>query len=463
MINTSSYSFWEFIIQCGILFSAMLLGNTLRRKVPFVNKSLLPSAVLGGVIILVLKFIPEFENFIDNGFMESVTYHCLALGFIALTFKKGQKAKDKKSTLVVVKTGATVVSTYLIQGIIGLVITILLSLVMSNVIPAAGLLMMLGFGQGPGQAYNFGGVFEGYGFAGGRSFGLAIAAIGFLVACIVGVVWLNVLKKKGKLRDVSGKDGLGHQVSQDIPNPKDIPLSESVDRLTMNVAIIIVTYFACYLFMAGVSKVLDLGVLGNFGINTVKPLIWGFNFLFGVLFALLVKAIMKGLQKIKVMTHDYTNDYMLNRISGFVFDLMILSGIAAIDFDALKGLWLPLILLAIVGTAVTIIYLNFMCKRVYPEYTYEALASLFGMLTGTASTGVILLREVDPLFETPASSNLVMQTVPAMIFGFPLLLLVGFAPQGLTQSLIVLAIALVMFIVFNVFILYKKKPKKIKA
>jgi len=215
--------------------------------------------------------------------------------------------------------------------------------------------------------------------------------------------------------------------------------------------------------MAGVSRVLDLGVLGNFGINTVKPLIWGFNFLFGVLFALLVKAIMKGLQKIKVMTHDYTNDYMLNRISGFVFDLMILSGIAAIDFDALKGLWLPLILLAIVGTAVTIIYLNFMCKRVYPEYTYEALASLFGMLTGTASTGVILLREVDPLFETPASSNLVMQTVPAMIFGFPLLLLVGFAPQGLTQSLIVLAIALVMFIVFNVFILYKKKPKKIKA
>lgn len=458
MVDTSSYSFWEFIIQCGILFGAMLLGNTLRRKIPFISKSLLPSAVLGGIIILLLKFIPGFEDYIDNGFMEAVTYHCLALGFIALTFKKGQKSKDKKTTLTVVKTGATVVSTYLIQGVIGLIITILLSLVMNNVNPAAGLLMMLGFGQGPGQAYNFGNVFENdYGFVGGRSFGLAIAAIGFLVACIVGVIWLNILKKKGKLRDVSDKQSQNHQVSQDIPNPKDIPLSESVDRLTMNVAIIVATYFVCYLFMAGVSKILDSGALGNFGIKTVKPLIWGFNFLFGVLFALLAKVIMKGLQKCKVMTHDYTNDYMLNRISGFVFDLMILSGIAAIDFDALQGLWIPLILLAIAGTVVTVIYINFICKRVYPEYTYEALASLFGMLTGTASTGVILLREVDPLFETPASSNLVMQTVPAMIFGFPLLLLVGFAPQGLTQSLIVLVVAVIMFISFNIFILFKKK------
>ena len=133
MVQTWEYGFWEFIIQCGILFAAMLLGNTLRRKIPFINKSLLPSAVLGGIIILLFKFIPGFEQHIDNGFMESVTYHCLALGFIALTFKKSEKAKDKKQALVVVKTGATVVSTYLAQGIIGLIITILLSFAYSKV------------------------------------------------------------------------------------------------------------------------------------------------------------------------------------------------------------------------------------------------------------------------------------------------------------------------------------------
>ena len=459
MVDTWSLSFWEFIIQCGVLFVALLLGNTLRRKIKFIQKSLLPSAVLGGVIILLFKFIPEFETFINNGFMESVTYHCLALGFIALTLKKGEP-KEKGNGLIVVKTGATVVSTYMIQGVIGLIVTILLSFVMDNVIPATGLLMMLGFGQGPGQAYNFGGVFETTsGIVGYRSFGLAIASIGFLVACVGGVIWLNILRKKGKLRDVKEKQGLSHQVSQDVSNPKDIPLSESVDRLTMNVAIVIVTYFATYLFMAGITKIIDAGYLGNFGTNTLKPLIWGFNFLFGVLFALAVKASMKGLQKAKIMSHDYTNDYMLNRVSGFVFDLMILSGIAAIDFEALKGFLIPLVILAVLGTVVTMVYLNFICKRLYPTYTYEAMASLFGMLTGTASTGVILLREVDPLFETPASKNLVLQTVPAMIFGFPLLLLVGYAPQGLIPSVVVLGVAFAMFIAFNIFILYKKKPR----
>ena len=36
-----------------------------------------------------------------------------------------------------------------------------------------------------------------------------------------------------------------------------------------------------------------------------------------------------------------------------------------------------------------------------------------GMLTGTASTGVILLREIDGNFKTPAADNLVYQTFPA--------------------------------------------------
>jgi ESS family glutamate:Na+ symporter len=138
---------------------------------------------------------------------------------------------------------------------------------------------------------------------------------------------------------------------------------------------------------------------------------------------------------------------------------MILAGISAIEFEHLTGLWLPILLLSIGGTVVTFVYLAFICKRLYPEYRYEAFASLFGMLTGTASTGTILLREVDPQFETPASNNLIMQTVPAIAFGFPILLLVGFAPQSLAHSLITMAIISVLFVGFNLFIIGKRKKK----
>ncbi|MBR3787822.1 MAG: sodium:glutamate symporter, partial [Firmicutes bacterium] len=63
---------------------------------------------------------------------------------------------------------------------------------------------------------------------------------------------------------------------------------------------------------------------------------------------------------------------------------------------------------------------------------------MYGMLTGTASTGVILLREIDANFDTPAADNLVYQTFPAIAFGFPMMLLATFAPKNPVVCLIIL-------------------------
>ena len=55
-----------------------------------------------------------------------------------------------------------------------------------------------------GQAMNYGNIYETeYGFIGGKSFGLTIAALGFLSASIGGVIHLNILKRKGKIKCVS--------------------------------------------------------------------------------------------------------------------------------------------------------------------------------------------------------------------------------------------------------------------
>ena len=85
--------------------------------------------------------------------------------------------------------------------------------------------------------------------------------------------------------------------------------------------------------------------------------------------------------------------------------------------------------------------------------------AMFGMLTGTASTGIILLREVDPDFQTPVADNLVYQNFPAIVFGFPMMLLATLAPkQPLLTFLILLAFFAVMnLILFRSFIFKKKK------
>ena len=80
------------------------------------------------------------------------------------------------------------------------------------------------------------------------------------------------------------------------------------------------------------------------------------------------------------------------------------------------------------------------------------------MLCGTASTGIILLREVDPDFNSPVADNMVYQNFPAILFGFPLMILATMAPEKPTFSLEIL---IIYFIILNI-ILFRNKIFKNK-
>jgi ESS family glutamate:Na+ symporter len=319
----------------------------------------------------------------------------------------------------------------------------------------------MGYGQGTGQALNIGNVFASFGFDNGPSFGLAIAAIGFFVACIVGVIYLNVLKKKGKL-EIQQQRVEDNRLDTNIYVDDEAPLSESVDKLTIQFGFVMGAYIITYLIILGLST-LATTYLGNFGVKTIKPLLWGFNFLFGSIVAIVAKIVIKELRNKKIMTHTYINSFMMTRLSGLFFDVMIVAGIAAIDWENLKGLLWPLLIICIIGGLGTFLYIKFVAKKIFPDYEHEMFFSMFGMLTGTASTGMILLREIDPNYETPAANNLVLQQVPAIAFGAPLLLLMSFAAESMTNSLIVFGIMIAMFVVYNTIVfrkyIFKKKNK----
>lgn len=449
-------SFYESFMLLGILIVVFLLANVIRRKVGFIRNSLLPTAVIGGILMLVLKILPVFDGILNdadnNHFLEAITYHTLALGFIAIALKTMEKQKSKHRQREIMDAGLVTVNMYLIQGLVGIALTIAFSvLFMKELLPASGLLLPMGFGQGTGQALNFGTMFENnYDFAGGAHFGLSIAAIGFIVACLVGVLHINIMKRRGKI--IIKKESPGFVYHEQISSPNEIPLTESVDKFSIQIVLILLVYFITFLFMDGLFRLT--------GANIVTDLIWGFNFILGTIFAILIKQLFKFFKKINVMTHDYPNNYLLNRISGSLFDFMIISGIAAIEIGVLKSLIAPLVLICVIGSIVTYFYVLKTTRYLFPEYSEEAFLSLFGMLTGTASTGMILLREVDKNFETPAADNLIYQTFYAIAFGFPIMLLIGYAPQGLKQSLITLGVLAVMAVGFNIALFRKKIFRK---
>ena len=106
--------------------------------------------------------------------------------------------------------------------------------------------------------------------------------------------------------------------------------------------------------------------------------------------------------------------------------------------------------------------MDHVCKRLFPQYGEESFLALYGMLTGVVGTGVILLRQIDPKFETPACKNLVFQTLWTCLMGFPLLLLMGFVPRSLTWQFITLGVNTAMFCVFYLWIRLASRKNRAK-
>ena len=445
--SSANSALWSPVIQVGIVSLLILLANVLRRK--FIRKSLIPTAVLAGFILLILRTTGVVN--VGMVFLETWTYHALALGFIAMSLKVPEKNTDSGARIGSI-SGALIVSTYLIQAATGLIISLVLGYtIMPDLFKASGILLPMAYGQGPGQANNVGSTYEALGMAGGRSFGLSLAAAGFLVACIVGVIFLNIFNRQGKLTRIRDKSELSGSVTVDaFQHKNEIPVSESIDKFSMQFALIIGLYLITYLVTNGLCNL--LGMISPGLVSSIGTLLWGFNFIIGSVMAILCRKLFEYLRSVKLMNRQYQNNYLLSRISGLAFDIMIVTGIASINIEDLTGYWVPFLLMAIIGAITTYIYLFYMCKKIYPGYENEGFFSMYGMLTGTISSGILLLREIDPDFETPAANNLVTGSSFGIAFGAPVLLLVSLAAKSDFMTLVTLGLVIVYLAALLLFI-----------
>ncbi len=453
--SAENIALWSPVVQLGIIALLVLVSNILRLKVPFVKKTLMPTSVLAGFLLLGFKYTGLLE--INAGLLDALTYHGIALGFIAMSLRvtKNDFAQGG-GVRTAVNSGAMIVSSYMIQGVVGLLISLGLAYTIKpDLFKAAGILLPMGFGQGPGQANNIGSSYEALGFAGGKSYALAIAATGFLVACIIGVIYLNVQARRGKFERKSAEEISGSVTLDTFQDEGEMPISQSIDRLSIQVALIVLVYVFTYFVLWGVTSLLAKFAPG--AANALSPIFWGFNFIFGSLFAALTQKVLSRFRKIRIMRMQYQNNYLLSRISGLFFDVMIICGIASIDFEDLQGLWLPFALTCILGGIVTFLHLKFFCKRIYKGYEEEGFLSMFGMMTGTISSGILLVREIDPDFKTPAANNLVSGSGVAIAFGAPMLILISMAPKSTASTFIVLGLLAVYYLILCGIMCVKRK------
>ncbi len=455
---------WTIFIHLGILSAAMILGSFIRSKVRFFQKYLIPNALTAGFILLIFyNFIaPKFA--LGTNILRELVYHLLNISFIAMTLRKSVKATGAMRRRIF-PTSIGVLSQYALQCLFGLLITfVLIKTTQPDLFPAIGFSLPLGFVLGPGQAYTIGSAWEAFGFEGGGSVGLTFAAIGFLWGCFGGIFMINRGLKRHwiseeTIRKIRNKNTSSGILGRKTRRPVGSYLStetEAIDSMTFNVSFVLVVYFLSYGILQLVTMLLSY--IGPLGTELAMNL-WGINFIFSALTAMMVKGIMR-----KLRVHYIIDSGTMTRISGISVDVMVAASIAAISLVVVIHYWLPIFILTTIAGLMAYFTLPWICSRLFVDHQFHRALIIFGASTGTMPTGLALLRVIDPEFETPVASDYMYSCGLTFIFAIPLLLGINLPAYSVTKNnsglfwiAVLVSLGYLCFVIIAFFVISKKR------
>ncbi|QWB95226.1 hypothetical protein KHQ89_04450 [Mycoplasmatota bacterium] len=352
---------WGIILYFLLIGVLMFIAKILKTWLPGLNKIVIPTALLAGIIGLVfsLVFAPLItgnETFYDTDVLTNIVYHALAIGFLSLSLKRtpeGQKETKKK----IWSTGMIITSTYALQAVIGILIVFIF---FSDNFIGSRMLVALGFGQGPGLALSIGTMWNDLLGGNGATLGVSYSFLGFVFGGTVGVLIINIFSRRKGIEkpDTYSEVNFDKETIQ-IDTVKEISI---LDGLTTQLIIIAIIYGAVYLTMLGLYY--GLGALGSAG-DAVYGLVKGFNFIIAILYALIYKQILRGFERKGKNIRFMTNNYVLSNITSAAFNLMIAGSVLTITLSFLSEYGVQLIVTAVVAGTATLVYLKFITKRVY--------------------------------------------------------------------------------------------------
>ncbi|MFP4550097.1 MAG: sodium:glutamate symporter [Spirochaetales bacterium] len=411
---------WTLFVHIGIISAALMLATFIRTRIGFFQRYLIPNALTAGFILMPLYNFVFPALGLTTMTLEALTYHLLSVSFVAMSLRKAPK---RPADGRIFATSVSVISQYAIQTVTGLTVTfILISTVMPNLFHSFGWLMPLGFVLGPGQAFSIGESWSVAGIEGAGSIGLTFAAIGFLVSTFGGVFLINYGRRKGWMSqehlDQLNKQGVKRGVYK---KGSKLPVgslltteTEAVDSLSLNAGLVLLAYFVAYLFLEFIQWA--LGFIGSAGERLAANL-WGISFIFAAIAGLGIKGIL-GLFKADHILDNQT----LNRVSGFAVDYMVTAAIAAISLVIVGRYWLPISILSVLGAGFVFLQVPWFTSRIFRDHRFHRMLVIFGVSTGTLSTGLALLRVIDPDFETPVASDYAYASGITFLLAIPLIL-----------------------------------------
>ena len=374
------YTPFSLLIDVGWISILMVIGNVLRRTVPWFQQLLLPSPIIGGLLGLLLG--PGALGWI--GFSENMgdyTTILIAAVFASMPFSMvfDRSVRSGAKTMWSYSTGM-----FMIQWGLFILLGIFLFKPVWGTEDWFGMMLPTGFIGGFGTAAAVGSSLDAAGADGvASSLGFTSATVGTLAAIVGGVIFANWGIRTGRASTVPGvlpKEMRSGYISEQEARPsigKATTNPSSIEAVTLHVGVIALVIMIAY-------YVNDL--IKDFFPAVSIPL-FAMSFVVGIVVKLLMNM---------VGARNYLDRDTVNSVSGGATDYLIAFGIASIIPSAIADYLVPLVILFVLGTVWCTLFFFIASPIYFGKNWLERGLFGWGWATAAVATGIALLKIVDP-------------------------------------------------------------------
>jgi len=399
----------SFIGLCVLLFA----GHLLRMKIKLLQKLYLPSCVIGGLAGLILlqscrgagapipgEWTAGWSSL--PGFLINIVFACLFLGVELPGLRKlWRRAGPQLAYGQVVAWGQYVVGVGLVMALLGHLF---------GVPPVFGGLIPVGFEGGHGTAGGMAKTFEKLGFSELKDLALASATAGIIGAIVVGMILINWAERKGytvrrrNVEDIAEDDAIGVIPVGRRPEAGKLTVrSDAIEAFTLHVAIVGVAVLIGWLIYQGmwqIEHLVNAGLEGQARQDAALYILVDAFPLFPLcmLGGLIVQSVEGRFDKHKLIDPGLTR-----RIQNTALDFLVVAAIATIRIETLRAYWAPFAILVGAGILWNVFCVLVLARRMLPDAWFERSIAEMGQSMGVTATGLLLLRVVDPDYESPAA------------------------------------------------------------
>lgn len=391
------------VVIFSVLSVLLVVGKILRVKIPLLQRLYLPSAVVGGLLGLLIvnvggAWMPtELTDTLRQfpGFLINVIFATLFLGVAVPKLKSFAGLILPQLTLAQIVVWG--------QYAIGIGVAGFLLVPMFDVNPAFGNLLELGFEGGHGTVGGMTPAFIAHKWEDAIPLGYTVATVGMISGIVIGMALVHWAYRKGYVKTVRPFEERSIEERQGI-HPHDARPSaghqtvfaDSVDSLAWHLAIVGLAVLIGYGVLVGLQR----GEIGLFP-EAKTRLFNGFP-LFPL--CMLGGVALQGVAKLLRVDLLISRGQM-QRISGAALDYLALSAVATIQLSVVAANWLPLTIMMVAGMIWTVTSVLFLSPKLFEEAWFERGIAEFGQATGVTATGLLLLRTVDPENKTVAAAS----------------------------------------------------------